>query len=254
MVKAPRPFDARRDTRVIASVPLRLLRLTASEGLVTSDVSARGLFVPHRQVLEQREFVRFAVALPPSGASVLLSGAVAHVQAGDAEQPPGSGIELYGIGEQERRMWEAFVLHVQVEQAALAAGDAGQSAARAAFFSTVPAASAKAAARPRFETAVEVTVHFHDVADLLATYRRELALGWLVVSCAAGLEAGARLRVTLVHPLTQARLTLGCSVSYVLQDRSTRGMGLTLERQDDAARRELWQFITAVGAAALQRP
>lgn len=95
---------------------------------------------------------------------------------------------------------------------------------------------------------VLINVRLRDEQRLRELYATDLSNGGIFVATRSELPLGQRLEVALVHPLTDATLTIECEVANVRRDEdgAVRGCGLRFTAFDETIREELSLFVEGV--------
>lgn len=106
------PKPARREARYAARYPLRLFWDRRTYVAMSEDVSLRGLRIRTDAIPPLRLLVRVEIQLPGSG-TTSMHAMVAHTTLEPGCCQPTVGLALYGISEQQKTGWEAFVRHVR---------------------------------------------------------------------------------------------------------------------------------------------
>ena len=245
--KSPGQPSGRRDKRYRVRMPVTLSLGDATLELQTGDVSLRGLFLLTDRPLRPRQFIRLDLTLPFDGKKLSLFASVAYSRPppGESGLPPGSGIELYGNGSQERGAWGAFIgeLERRLPEALVREVVLG-------YTETPPEPTRRR--YPRFEAVLQVRGYFGELDDLVLMYTRDISKGGMFLQTEALLGAGAEVDLRLVHPTSGKEFALRCVVRRTVHDRAERGMGVEFLDMDEHRRHLLWDFITS-GAANIPK-
>lgn len=104
-------LEQRRDERFRVQVRVQFRHDGRLHEALTSDVSFLGLFVVTRAAPAVRQLLRLDLEIPGQLAPLVLHAMVARVDAGDPStgRPPGIGLRLYGVSDEERRTWSRFI-------------------------------------------------------------------------------------------------------------------------------------------------
>jgi Tfp pilus assembly protein PilZ len=219
-------YKARREPRVNVALDVTLQTLRGEEPFRTRNASSAGVFVVCPDPFPLRKLVRFRTRLPDTGEELQMMGLVAHTinraDAAEGGRPPGMGIQIFSLGEENGRKWREFIgrEYDKDEQAQARAGQ-------------------------RQRPSVRVRIPNRQLLEKF--YGQDLPSGGIFLRTAELHPQGAEVHVDIVHPETGKVFTLDGKVEEVVPAPvRDRGMQLSLTPPEDMTL--LRQFMDDVEA------
>lgn len=193
--------------------------------LPTSDVSYRGIFLCTDTPPSLRELIAIEATLPPDNTHFRSHGmSVFTIPEGkEGTNAPGSGIQFYAQSDNDRAVWERFILFVRenITEEQLAA----PSSARRKH--------------PRLDVKFEVKPA--NIGELNSLYTRNLSTGGMFLETDMALDIGQHLQVSILHPVTQKGFSIGSIVRR--KSHNPKGLGVEFTGLDVKAKDRFQEFI-----------
>jgi hypothetical protein len=209
----------RREARWMVEVPILLEVGKKLFDLLTEDVSHSGLFVRLEEPLALRTLVKVSLLLPPRGAAFKANARVCHnlpaVRGGDEA---GVGLELFGLGSDDTRRWDAFIALVRERYP----GSAEHRAILARGVGIDPVVKRDP------EYVLVLAIHLRSLEDLVLMLKRDISARKLFVVTPARAEIGDRIGLWIVHPHTDDVFELSATVKRRVSDGTLGGLLLDL--------------------------
>lgn len=220
-----RDRDQRRSPRFPWSLPVVLMHGTERQVVQTVDVSQHGLFVATDRPPRERFLVTLSIHLPdgPLPATAFVSRGVQ----GRGTRPGGVGLQLFALGTQEKGRWDRFVQTVGGRRPPPASEEG--------------AGDAPLSQRPVF------LLKLRDGARLREFHERNVLTGGLYLATPVIKPVGSELSLVVVHPDTEAEVTLYGYVERVRTDRP-KGMEIRLQPALTADQQAAFQRFVETGA------
>lgn len=211
--------QGRRDPRIPVEVPVRITARGTTIDAVTADVSRRGLFIRTDWTPRCRQLIRLEVKLPGSERWLRLHAMASHLCTAPGRH--GFGASLYGVGDEVRAQWVAFIESVRFA----VGGEAPE----------IVDAEPDRAAAGGFDAVLRVKPATEAVFRKM--HARLCRDGQLFVRAAARVPVGGEVLVEIVHPRSGQQVPLMGRVARHVRERATCGMviSLRLSRADAAA-------------------
>lgn len=201
--------------------------------LVTEDVSHSGLFVRVPEPLTLRSLVKVSLLLPPLGAAFRASARVCHnVPAVRGSDDAGAGLQLFGLGADDTRRWDAFIDLVRARYP--------ESAERRAILAEGVGIDPIVKRDPSYS--LVLALHLRSLADLVLLLKRDVSARKLFVATSAQPEIGDRVGLWIVHPHTDDVFELSGTVKRRVSDGSLGGLQLDLADLSDDRIQRLEEF------------
>jgi hypothetical protein len=209
--------------------------------LCTEDISYGGMFVATDVPAPVRDLIRIEVpgVRTRTGEPLRLCAMVAHVVEPGAKRRPGMGLQLYGLGRDERVAWVSFV-----DKEAAAAPDRPVADSTPLILDGIAGAGAEPAVR----------IIPDDVAELNELYSRLLTERTVIVASAIEVAPRELLRCDLVHPSSRRELSVPLTVlRQVIVDRRPAFL-VRLDDPEGLTAAGLWRFISTAEAPEVRNP
>jgi hypothetical protein len=219
----------RREARWMVELPILLELGKRRFDLVTEDVSHGGLFLRFDEPLPLRTLVKVSLLLPPRSSAFQTSARVCHnLPAVRGIDAAGLGLELFGLGADDRRRWDAFISHVRDKYP--------ESAERRAILAQGKGVDPMV--RRHASHVLVLAIHLRSLEDLAILLRRDVSARKLFVATSAHAEIGDRIGLWIVHPHTEDVFELSATVKRRVSDGTLGGLQLDLgDLTDDRVQR-----------------
>jgi len=227
--------EQRRDVRYRVQMPCVMLRGPKKNELTTEDVSFRGLFLRTDEPPALRQLVRVKLSLPPTNDEFTGYGMEVHVVPPGGPRVAGVGVQFYGVSGAEKNRWDAFIKYVGEKHA--------NSAGETVSLLQAPPTEPIRRQHPRKEMALKIRLY--TVNDLYDLYTRDISRGGMFITTELPLEAGDRLDVDMVHPVTGEVFKLRCEVRHRTATPTLKGVGVEFIGLDGQRRDQMFDFISS---------
>lgn len=224
-------IERRKDRRYPFHVKVVLTSGRTEITTQTQDVSFKGVFVRIDAPLPERHLLRLRFTLPPKGDDLVITGMVVRYVPARGGNPPGTGIQFYGVSTTTLERWNQFIQFV-------AAGTVAPGAASLVFPSGTPDAVRRK--YPRY--AAMLKVHIRDEDDLQQLYTQNISKGGLFVGTTLDLATGTELKIAVIHPKSGIAFPLDAVVRWRALPPNP-GLGLEFTGLDDHRRDAFFEFV-----------
>ncbi len=220
----------RRETRYPFRLQVTLRSGAETFQLDTSDVSYRGIFLCTESPPNLRELIAIEATLPPDNTPFHSHGMCVFSlteNASSATNTSGTGIQFYAQSENDRGVWERFILHVR-ESISEEDLELPSSARRR---------------HPRLDVKFEVKFEVKpaNISELETLYSRNLSTGGMFLETELNLDIGQALELSILHPLDTSSFTINSTVRR--RSLNPIGLGVEFSLLADVERDRFQEFI-----------
>ncbi len=224
----------RREARYAFQLKVTLRSGAETFQLNTSDVSYRGIFLCTESPPNLRELIAIEATLPPDNTPFHSHGMCVFSlteNASSAANTSGTGIQFYAQSENDRGIWERFILHVRES------------------FSEKDLEFPSSARRRHPRLDVKFEVKPANISELETLYSRNLSTGGLFLETDLDLDVGQALELSILHPLNTKSFTINSTVRR--RSLNPIGLGVEFSLLAEGERDRFQEFIVeGIGAIA----
>ena len=219
-------LERRRFARIQATLQVQFIYAEGFFELDTADVSLGGLFIATDHLVPIGEKVRLVLHVPGGKPALNATGVVVRVvEEGSEAQPAGLGIRFNGLDNESKTAIQRF-LAAQIEQEHSQEGERRKS--------------------PRVERMVKL--RFRTVGTAGSSMAQDISSNGVFIHTHEPPPIGTEILVSLVHPVTLARLELVGTVVRVVEAAPTDppkipGIGVAFEKLNAERKAYLQQFL-----------
>jgi len=209
----------RKEPRFSTRIPVRLIWDRRTYVGMTEDVSFSGMRIRSDAMPPLRLLVRIELTLPDSGQRLGMHAFVAHATLDPSCGQPSVGLQLYGVSEEERAVWQAYVQELR---------------------------DANAPARAASSAVLVIDQLASELGALPALIERG---GSVFCETNLAFQSGQAVHLALIHPVTRQLHLLAGRVAMPV-DGHRRGVAVMLAPLSKAELLKLVLFVRPEGALA----
>lgn len=233
--------NQRRHRRYPGRAPIVLISPQEETTYLTENFSLGGIFVRTDSPRPLRHLVRFGFTPPEQDAPLKMLAMVVYIvtpaQAARLGRAPGMGLNLYGMDQDTRDRWRAFV-----QQTGLRLQE--QTQVQPPPQSLRPGLPTEPIRRHDPRTTAEFKVQLKDASQLYEVYTCDISLGGTFLRSAWRPPAGQKVELVFIHPDDGSEFTLrGSVIRHVDGPASQRGFGVAFEALGPETRSQFHTFI-----------